>query len=156
MKKDVEAQGIWFVVDPPGSCCCFIGDKTEIPYPPTHKWRLSSCCWGSRAYNSCFCQTQVRNIPFRVFAVVFTPILTDSKPLLHLCFYLKIGRLNDFICFLKLKIVIDSNFNALVSVNLKIALLCCLFASAFCFVPIAKLQSNHLDKLRFCYLAVQI
>ena len=89
MKKDVERQGIWFVVDPPGSCCCFIGDKTEIPYPPTHKWRLSSCCWGSRAYNSCFCQTQVRNIPFRVFAVVFTPILTDSKPLLHLCFYLK-------------------------------------------------------------------
>ena len=61
-KEDVERQGIWFVVDPPGSCCCFIGDKTEIPYPPTHKWRLSSCCWGSRAYNSCFCQTQVRNI----------------------------------------------------------------------------------------------
>ena len=58
--------------------------------------------------------------------------------------------------FLKLKIVIASNFNALVSVNLKIALLCCLFASAFCFVPIAKLQSNLLDKLRFCYLAVQI
>ena len=74
----------------------------------------------------------------------------------NLCFYLKIGRLNDFICFLKLKIVIDSNFNALVSVNLKIALLCCLFASASCFVPIAKLQSNLLDKLRFCYLAVQI
>ena len=54
------------------------------------------------------------------------------------------------------KIVIDSNFNALVSVNLKIALLCRLFACASCFVPIAKLQSNLLDKLRFCYLAVQI
>ena len=62
MKKDVEREGIWFVVDPPGSCCCFIGDKTEIPYPPTHKWRLSSCCWGSRAYNSCFCQTRVRTL----------------------------------------------------------------------------------------------
>ena len=32
--------------------CCFIGDKTEIPYPPTHKWRLLPHCWGSGTHNS--------------------------------------------------------------------------------------------------------